>query len=181
MIHPTKSQSIMMSRLEPIADILQMRLFYHEVHGAARIHGNLKLESLVTGDVGLTLDCKVHAGWYMGHDQAHLLIHIKGDLWVYVRHYYETHTIFFTVLNGTKVGLNTTSASLFVGKSHDKILSMFKDGTVGEWVMDMSMHNKREWRKIDVETTGVVAGLDGAPEQVGAGTDQANGSTLPHS
>jgi hypothetical protein len=167
-----------LSLIYPLADTLQMKLFYNATPKGVRIRGAQKMY-LPIDSKGETLpfEIKVHAST-VGDNEAWVLMRVRGELWVLLGYLKQGREVQLCMVDASKAHFGPVTADSFSGLSLSEVLGKIGGGVVASYYR---LKEESEWRRLDDVLDSVVTRQAGeTPEgdrpAVETGADSQPGS-----
>ena len=161
----------------PIADALQMKLFYNSTAKGVRIRGAEKMTLPIDGkDETIPFEVKVHAST-VGEAEAWALMRVRGDLWVLLGYLQKNRELQFCIVDASKAHIGPVTADEMSGLPLVKVAEKLARGIVAVYYR---RKEESDWRAID----GIDSVDEGQPAEVAAGdraADSAGTDTPPGS
>jgi hypothetical protein len=143
----------------PLADALQIRLFYNATKQGVRIRGAEKMSLPIdaTGE-SIPFEIKVHAST-VGENEAWVLMRVRGNLWVLLGYLKKNQELQLCLVDASKGYFGPVSADSYSGLSLADVC-----GKIGRGIVAVYYRTKEEapWSRLDDEPlTTVDAGQAG--------------------
>jgi hypothetical protein len=160
----------------PLADTLQMKLFYNAATKGVRIKGAQKMYLPIDSKKEtLPFEIKVHAST-VGEAEAWVLMRVREELWVLLGYLRKNRELQFCVVDAAKAHIGPVSADEMSGLSLAKVAEKLGRGIVAVYYR---RKEESDWRALDdvpVDAGQPAEVAAGDRPAVGSGGDSAPGS-----
>lgn len=131
----------------PIADALQLKLFYNVTEKGARIRGAEKMSLPLDAEdkESIPFEIKVHAST-VGENSAWALLKVRGDLWILVGYLRSGRELQLCIVDESKARFGPVTAAEWSGLSVDGVLNKLGRGVVASYYRHK---DDSEWRELN--------------------------------
>lgn len=162
----------LLGQVYPLADTLQMKLTFRANGENYSLIGSEKFELPVSGGFHIDLNCKVCAS-NVTETESWVLVHVKGNLWLFLLYLRKGRELQFMVLDGEKIGLKEAGVGWLSTLSVSALTFQLVKACKGLYYRSK---DSAEWKRID--DVGVVdEGFSGKAEEGNRAANQEGWDT----
>jgi hypothetical protein len=163
----------------PLADALQMKLFYNASSKGVQIKGTEKMSLPIDakGDETIPFELKAHAST-VGDGEAWVLLRVRGNLWILVGYLKSNRELQLCIVDADKGRIGPVTASSLNGLTLAKAAHSIGRGIVATFYRGK---DESEWRSLDDVSGPVDEGQAGEAQEGNRAADQAGESTASSS